>query len=162
MSSFNAKGINEVSGAAIKGWRGWKLTYDPVMLRSLGVMYKWAPVKTPAMHLPDMGFSSHDAPLRQCGCGYWGMKTLGGVFQRVITHYPVMVIGSINMWGRVFECEFGYRSEFAYPDVLYVTSEEYADHLRRTYNVDVVHVNRWHDIPHLLRLQQGGDAEAAA
>lgn len=32
----------------------------------------------------------------------------------------VMVVGSVEIWGKVIECENGYRSEFSYPKELWL------------------------------------------
>ena len=36
----------------------------------------------------------------------------------------MLVVGTVEIWGRVIECENGFRSEFAYPKELWLLSED--------------------------------------
>lgn len=121
----------------ITAWRGWKLVDGK--LCALGMTGVWEPKKivkaicgkTVSLTLP------HDAPVKDCKCGYWSFRTME-LLQQALDPYAtsVQVIGSVEVWGKVVECESGFRSEFAYPKELWLL-EEGLDHLSWVYGVPV-------------------------
>lgn len=55
---------------------------------------------------------NHEAPVRTCNCGIWGMADPadlppGGA-----------AVGAVKLWGRVIEGTKGWRAQFAYPAAL--------------------------------------------
>jgi hypothetical protein len=54
----------------------------------------------------------HDAPSRGCGCGY---SAYYGLPDEPDLPAPSAVWGAVVAWGRVVECERGFRAEFARP-----------------------------------------------
>lgn len=59
---------------------------------------------------------SHDAPERSCGCGIWAVKD-DAMLARAYWNYGGhdLAYGRVQMWGRFYEHELGYRAEFARP-----------------------------------------------
>jgi hypothetical protein len=103
----------------ITAWRGWEFTSG--MLEALGTEAKWEPRRAPRANCIH---SSHAAPKFDCSCGYWSFKTFD-LLQEALKSYAVDVdvIGQVEIWGRVIECENGFRSEFAYPKELWLLDE---------------------------------------
>lgn len=108
----------------------------------------------------------HDAPWPSCQCGFWGLRSQEvaearrldslqfAVFTRFHHHtwylqhpslslpelpeIPLFVVGTVALWGRVLECEHGWRAQYAYPRSLTVYGdEETAEALGAAYGVPV-------------------------
>jgi len=119
----------------ITAWRGWKIADGK--LCALGMTGIWEPKKIVKAVCSKAPASSHDAPTKDCKCGYWSFRTME-LLQQALDPYAtsVQVIGSVELWGKVVECENGFRSEFAYPKELWLL-EEGLEHLSWTYGVPV-------------------------
>lgn len=101
----------------ITAWRGWE--YKHGMLESLGLSSMWEPRRAPQA-VCRSGLN-HLAPYLGCQCGYWSFKTREGLTEALATYAAVVdVIGQVEIWGRVVECENGWRSEYAYPKELWL------------------------------------------
>jgi hypothetical protein len=74
----------------------------------------------------------HDAPMPDCECGLWAMRTRADVRGRGL------VTGEVALWGRVIEFRDGYRAQYAYPQRLWLegTEDERAE-LERLYGIPV-------------------------
>ena len=57
----------------------------------------------------------HDAPFRDCNCGYSAYYALPGEPEFAA---PEAVWGAVVCWGRIVECETGFRAEHARPIAL--------------------------------------------
>jgi hypothetical protein len=103
----------------ITAWRGWGATNG--MLEALGSDSRWEPKRAPKANCL---YVSHAAPHMTCRCGYWSFRTFE-LLQAAMANYAgtVDVIGQVEIWGRVIECENGFRSEFAYPKELWLLDE---------------------------------------
>jgi hypothetical protein len=66
----------------------------------------------------------HLAPGKDCTCGVWAFRTLEE-FQKMAASYEVAVVGQVYLWGRILECENGYRAQFAYPKELWLMNGEH-------------------------------------
>lgn len=55
--------------------------------------------------------SLHSAPVADCTCGVWAVPSA----RELQEDYAPHVTGTVALWGRVVECERGWRGEFAYP-----------------------------------------------
>jgi hypothetical protein len=71
----------------------------------------------------------HSAPAEDCGCGIYafsGFAALTAYLESCAVGWgPAgLVIGEVNLWGRVVECERGFRAQLAYPASLYIPAEE--------------------------------------
>ena len=109
----------------ITAWRGWAVVNG--RLSSLGTDSEWMPKRAyrAVCHAKIFG-PRHPAPHKKCNCGYWSFKSLD-VMQDMLRDYSlhVDVIGQVEIWGRVVECEHGFRSEFAYPKELWLLKDGY-------------------------------------
>ena len=101
------------------GWRAW--SSDGNILEALGSDHQWKPKKIVQAECSRCG---HEAPQMSCACGYWSFKT-PELMKEACFGYKgdVAVVGSVEIWGRVIECENGYRSEYAYPKELWLLEE---------------------------------------
>jgi hypothetical protein len=140
------------SSDSILAWRIWRLRTDldrgvsePV-LESAVYGDVWRAGRAFAAECP-----SHSLPARDCGCGVYGVATEAAArawaewAQSAVPH-PI-VLGRVQLWGRVLVYSSGYRAELAYPYELEVLSggslgegeaRALGRGLRATYLVDVV------------------------
>jgi len=123
---------------ALVGWRGWKISGEK--LCALGMTGIWEPKKAGrAVCTASISSSRHTepAPAKDCKCGYWSFRTLD-LLKIALGSYAesVQVIGEVHLWGKVIECENGFRSEFAYPKELWLL-EDNMESLSWRYGVPV-------------------------
>ena len=104
----------------ITAWRGWDVTDGT--LESLGSSAQWEPRH--ALKAKCTSGRTHAAPDLACHCGYWSFKTRE-LLEQALEGYAsaVEVIGQVEIWGRVIECENGFRSEYAYPKELWLLND---------------------------------------
>jgi hypothetical protein len=117
------------------GWRVWDVvrTGDELRLRSPSFPLSWPagePVKASCRRSPENpsygAVSLHATPDRACSCGVYGAAAVEDAIGQLSPRYPVRpgalhrVIGRVSLWGRVLECEDGWRASLAYPAALYV------------------------------------------
>ena len=142
-----------VRDEAIVAWRAWRLgTYDTadgrtdVFLRSCVYAEYWPPGERFEASCP-----RHGLPSRACGCGVYGVTSRDEALRWALwagTALPnPIVLGRVNLWGKVLRFSRGYRAQFAYPYELELPAAgnwggiepaAAADQLRREYAVDVV------------------------
>jgi hypothetical protein len=72
-------------------------------------------------------------PSWNCECGFYGYKSEEGL---AASGYPQTqpcrtVQGRVALWGRVIDHELGYRAERAYPQLLYLSGNQFDDVVRR-------------------------------
>jgi hypothetical protein len=142
-----------IRAETIVAWRAWRLgtyvtsdgTTEP-FLRSCVYAEYW-----PAGERFEASCPHHPLPAPTCGCGVHGVTTreeavrwalwAGGALPNPI------VLGRVNLWGKVLQFSRGYRAQYAYPYELEVPGDgnwagldvrEIAERLRRDYLVDVV------------------------
>jgi hypothetical protein len=71
---------------------------------------------------PVIAEARHSAPVLTCSCGVWALRTREDV-ERLISHRPgPLAYGRVKLWGRIVECERGFRAEYAYPADLIVAA----------------------------------------
>lgn len=113
-------------------WRGWAV--DNGGLEALGSDARWIPKQL--QHAVCRHYN-HEAPAWDCSCGYWSFKGRESALQAMSRYEEdIAVIGTVEIWGRVIECENGWRSEFAYPKELWLLQEG-LESLSWTYGVPV-------------------------
>lgn len=106
----------------ITAWRGW-IVDDDGNLGALGTTFEWEPRRA-ARARCKVASGSHYAPNLSCSCGFWSFKSRELLTEALSTYATdVDVIGEVEIWGRVIECENGWRSEFAYPKELWLLDE---------------------------------------
>lgn len=117
----------------LTGWRGWDMNNG--QLTALGSDFTWLP-KTAAKASCRNDYR-HRCPEKNCACGFWSFKSFDLMLEAVKAYTTdVMVIGSVEIWGKVIECTNGYRSEFAYPKELWLLEPD-LEFLSWTYGVPV-------------------------
>jgi hypothetical protein len=80
----------------------------------------------------------HAAPEPECDCGIYATSRdrVGEYLQEPLPPGAVArIMGRVQLWGTVVECERGYRAQFAYPLELYVEQPELAEQLAAAYAV---------------------------
>jgi hypothetical protein len=63
--------------------------------------------------------ASHLAPLAECGCGFYALKTLPYLEAWLEHGEPNIVVGEVHLWGKIVDCQYGYRAQYAYPKRFY-------------------------------------------
>ena len=136
----------------IVGWRGWsvKKRLDELRLEGIGMSHIWTPKKPEeATCKVGTGFNqmlsrawgqdgpveTNPAPGMKCTCGIWAFRTLEE-FQAMAQQYEVDVVGQVYLWGRVLECENGFRAQYAYPKELWLMNKD-NESLGHIYNCPV-------------------------
>ena len=122
----------------ITAWRAWKAFNDNGWkLKAIGSTGTWEPKK--AMEaVCNKNKQDHPAPGYGCECGIWSFNTLEDLVPVLAGYSEIKIIGQVAIWGRVIECEKGFRSSHAYPTELWILSEEKSlEQLGYTYGVPV-------------------------
>lgn len=122
----------------IKAWRAWHV--DPTgSLIATAQHYVWKEgqntctcVKTDISVIK----SHHIPPEIDCACGFWALKTQDDVFNYFNAE---IVVGEIEMWGKIVEAENGYRAEHARIIRLFLPSRysPFKERLQERYKVDI-------------------------
>jgi hypothetical protein len=105
--------------APLVAWRAWKTVCigGEWRLQALGKLNPWEPKK--ALEARCEAGRSHPSPNKECSCGIWSFTSLDTLLSKV-DNYEVKVLGQVSIWGRIVECEHGFRSQFAYPKELWL------------------------------------------
>lgn len=98
------------------GWRAWRVYNNK--LKAIGQDNMW-PVKQ-AMKAKCSTNSKHAAPFKACECGVWAFSSLDKLVPALASYSDVPILGKVSLWGRVIECENGFRAQFAYPSELWL------------------------------------------
>lgn len=121
----------------IIGWRGWRVTTsgNEYRLQGLGRDAVWEPKKPVKAECKRDTFFSllhgepgpepHDCPGKDCSCGVWAFRSLDEFKKMGESYSSTAVVGQVFLWGRVLECENGYRAQFAVPKELWVFDPEH-------------------------------------
>jgi hypothetical protein len=70
----------------------------------------------------------HEAPDSSCSCGVYALKDTKQAIQYAFNAEVkgraaiARVLGPVSLWGRVLECQRGWRAEYAYPLRIYVAA----------------------------------------
>lgn len=121
------------------GWRAWMVQEQPGFAPILLSMNAggganrrdhgyWEPRETMAAFCsrhPDK--DRHPLPVLNCGCGLYSAKSRNHLLSMGYQAYDAdsrpVVIGSVNLWGRIVEGTQGWRAEYGYPRELFVPFE---------------------------------------
>jgi hypothetical protein len=122
------------------GWRLWRLSERPggtVALVSVVRRVEWptrreldATCLGPQWTWRPRRRREHRAPEQRCRCGIYAAAgveqalTYLEVCRGVARRRPPAALGVVKLWGRVLECERGWRGTHAYPARLYVLGPE--------------------------------------
>ena len=116
------------------GWRTWRVCDDPSnsdgcpFFSSVVLDVPWAPRRRAvAEHNFDLGSKCLGPVDRTCSCGIYAFNNPADAFMylmnvrdRFLGSSVDVVVGTVSLWGRVIECERGYRAEYAYPHHFYL------------------------------------------
>ena len=69
--------------------------------------------------------ASQVAPLAECGCGFYAFKTLVDLVEWLEDRESSIVLGEVYLWGKIVDCQYGYRAQYAYPKGFYSNLYEY-------------------------------------
>jgi hypothetical protein len=135
----------------ILAWRIWRLRSDAdrgvmePLLESCVYGDAWAP-REPFV----AACVAHARPTPACGCGIYAVTTRTTALEwahwaQSALPQPI-VVGRVQLWGRILPHSFGYRAELAYPYELEVLADDMLDEaearslarmLRDAYLVDI-------------------------
>lgn len=96
------------------GWRVWAVSAGG---RLLSPVYDevWTPLEAVRAYCRER----HEAPRRRCSCGVHATRSPGEAARHLVgrdgPRVVCRVLGEVALWGRVVECERGWRGELAYP-----------------------------------------------
>jgi hypothetical protein len=129
------------------GWRLWLVVADGgyLWLESLLYAIRWSPRRAlDARCVPHRrcylcnqaevdAALTHSAPDEACECGIYAAASPDTLAPYLDSTYPggsavERVLGRVRLWGKVVECERGWRGEHAYPDRIYVPCRPPAEH----------------------------------
>lgn len=116
------------------GWRAWKVWEPPSGFNSCPALSSvildtpWTPRrKFTAEHSFDLGAKCCGLLESGCSCGIYAFKDVGPAFaylMKIRDGLPGMsvevALGTVNLWGRVIDCERGYKAQYAYPRHIYL------------------------------------------
>lgn len=118
------------------GWRAWTYTAQGLVSPQQGTA--WPPreavtaeCQAVCLMIPmptEPTAASHPAPDMMCNCGIHA-----SVLAEHAIGYTVgmQIIGTVKLWGRVVDCEWGWRGQYAYPAELWlIAPSERADVVR--------------------------------
>lgn len=138
-----ARARTRVSAEPIIGWRCWRWSPREGALYSTIYGVAWPRLE----RLESRCLSEDDdrpiclhSPMQDCTCGVYAWsdrKFLDRIIKLEPGGFPVW--GQVSLWGRIVECEKGWRAQYAYPYSLLVTPS-HADEvkvIRDRYLVDV-------------------------
>jgi hypothetical protein len=113
----------------ILAWRSWRLRIDPEreavvpVLESCVYGDPWPECEPFAAFCPE-----HELPHPSCGCGIYAVTTYAAALEwadwaQSALPNPI-VLGRVQLWGRVLPHSAGYRAQLAYPYELGVLASE--------------------------------------
>ncbi|HEX5411782.1 MAG TPA: hypothetical protein VFZ27_07955 [Terriglobia bacterium] len=117
------------------GWRAWRVWTPPSRdsnscpaFSSVILDTPWTPRKRfSAEHSLDLGARCRGFLDPGCSCGIYAFKDpleafvyLLTVRDRLLSMAVEIALGTVSLWGKVVECELGYRAQYAYPRHLYL------------------------------------------
>lgn len=101
--------------AAVVGYRAWNVPLFVDELRSVAKQSKWKPFQRFEAECTNPQCNGVE-----CQCGIYAFNKMELVQKEYTTsdRSKRYVYGECWLWGRVLECEKGYRAQFAYPKAL--------------------------------------------
>lgn len=96
------------------GWRGWVV--EKGVLKSVNDREVWTP--NVEFEAECSRGRAHDVPAAKCSCGLYSTKTLNKLRQN--SYHNLGAFGMVSIWGNIVDGGTGYRSQFAYPRIIFV------------------------------------------
>lgn len=129
--------------AAVSGWRRWSVAMFGETLMSNNST-NWKPYEKLTAECKNGGCSLYDpagiggCKGVYCTCGIYAYKNreAAAMGENSPTEYT-HVWGEVWLWGRIVECETGFRAQFAYPKA-FVRTGGIADRLAHVYGVKLI------------------------
>lgn len=99
--------------APLRAWRYWQVS-GRLFLRSVAQRHiEWRPGHP--VNAVCVG-GGHPAPSADCWCGVSGARDLDALRQHGLCVLPgPLVVGEVDLWGRILDESYGYRAEHARP-----------------------------------------------
>ncbi|TAM80908.1 MAG: hypothetical protein EPN47_13565 [Acidobacteria bacterium] len=116
------------------GWRAWRI-WAPAFGSNLCPAFSSVILDTPWMprgkfsaeHSFDLGAKCRGLLDLDCSCGIYAFKSPLGAFDylmrvrdRLLGRSVEVALGTVSLWGKVIECELGYKAQYAYPEHIYL------------------------------------------
>lgn len=129
-------GIEEIPDFVepLLGWRAWRIWTSPSgsnscpALSSVILDLPWTPRRRfSAEHSFDLGARCRGLLDPGCSCGIYAFRSpleafvyLMKVRDRLLGKSVEVALGTVSVWGKVIECELGYKAQYAYPRHIYL------------------------------------------
>ena len=119
---------------AFEAWRGWRV--EKGVLKSVNDGQIWVPGVAFEAECSS-GKQHKTVPWPRCTCGLYSVKTLTKLQKN--NYHTAGAFGKVAIWGEMIESSEGYKSQFAYPTIIYVAhlSFKKATALENRYGVPV-------------------------
>jgi hypothetical protein len=116
------------------GWRAWRI-WTPLSGSDLCPDFSSVILHTPwtprerfsAEHSFDLGVNCRGLLDPCCSCGIYAFRDpleafvyLMKIRDRLLGMSVEVALGTVSLWGRVIECELGYKAQYAYPRHIYL------------------------------------------
>lgn len=113
------------SDAPVRAWRYWQVS-PRRRLRSVAQRHvEWPPGRQ--LNAVCVG-GGHPAPDPGCWCGVSGARDLDALRQHGLCVLPgPLIVGEVDLWGRILEESYGYRAEHARPATIGLVAETVED-----------------------------------
>ena len=109
---------------ARRGWRYWRLTPEPRLQSVSQRGFTWEPGRPLIARCAGAGVAGHDVPDPGCACGVHASVDLAALQAEALCLVPgPLVVGEVDLWGRVVIDDHGYRGQYASPCRLHVVEE---------------------------------------
>jgi hypothetical protein len=113
---------------AVVGWRSWVATRDGDAVRLCSPLYGtvWPVGREAVAACSQPALPGHLAPSERCNCGIYAGGSVADATRLDppgtigASPVPQRVIGRVALWGKVVECDGGWRAERGYPTHIYV------------------------------------------
>ena len=122
--------------APVRAWRYWQLS-PRLRLRSVAQrQVEWPAGRPLRARCLSAG---HPAPSVTCSCGISGTRDLETLRQHGLCVAPgPLVVGEVDLWGRVTHDSYGYRGEVGQPASLALVGETVEDEAERATVLDAL------------------------
>lgn len=137
----------------VVGWRTWRIwrplsaSYACPTFSSVILDTPWTPRREiTAEHSFDLGAKCRGLLESACSCGIYAFRDPAeafgysiGVRDRLPCMAAEVAVGTVGLWGRVIECERGFKAQFAYPRHIYLpaTISRYVSTVNSAFGVAV-------------------------